>query len=191
MPVIRCNQEWPVEKDLLSFRSPILVPVDYWHHLNHVVLGVGIIGIWRALEQLRELGWVSGTLPRLIVVQAAGCAPLVEAFDQGKDASAFWSDAKTIAAGLRVPKALGDFMVLAAVRETGGTAIAVSDDDILAAMRELASGAGILAAPEGAATLAAARQLRARGDLDEGDRVVLINTGTGMKYPEILARALV
>ena len=127
-------------------------------------------------------------MPRLIIVQAAGCAPLVEAFEQGKDESAFWSDATTIAAGLRVPKALGDYLVLAAVRETGGTAIAVADDDILAAMRDLASGAGILAAPEGAATLAAARHLRARGDLDADDRVVLITTGTGLKYPEVLAR---
>lgn len=146
--------------------------------------GVGIIGIHRALRQLRELGWVIGDLPRSIVVQAEGCAPIVRAFEEGAEESRVWEQAETIAAGLRVPKALGDFLVLRAVRETGGTAVAVSDDEILSAMRLLAEGAGVLAAPEGAATVAAARRLRDGGDLRESDRVVLINTGSGLKYPE-------
>src|SRR5918996_2304387 len=151
--------------------------------------GVGIIGIWRAMQQLAELGWID-RVPRLVVTQAAGCAPIVAAFDAGQEESEFWEEPRTIAAGLRVPKALGDFLVLRAVRETGGTAIAVSDDEILDAMRTMARDAGILTAPEGAATLAAAARLRERGDLQPGDRVVLINTGTGLKYPEALEQSL-
>jgi threonine synthase len=150
--------------------------------------GVGIIGIWRALEQLREMGWID-RIPRLVVTQSEGCAPIVKAFDEGKDASEPWQGAATIAAGLRVPKALGDFLVLRAVRETGGTAVAVSDEEILDAMRSLARDAGILAAPEGAATLAAAIRLRERGDLGAGERVVLINTGTALLYPEAIEQA--
>jgi threonine synthase len=151
--------------------------------------GVGIIGIWRAMGQLAELGWID-RIPRLVVTQAEGCAPIVTAFDEGREESEFWEGAKTIAAGLRVPKALGDFLVLRAVRETGGTAIAVSDEEILDAMRTLARDVGILAAPEGAATLAAVVRLRERGDLGPGDRVVLINTGTGLKYPEAMELAV-
>jgi threonine synthase len=148
--------------------------------------GVGIIGIRRALEQLNTAGWVSGGLPRLIIVQASGCAPLVKAFEGGRAESEFWDGAHTIAAGLRVPKAFGDFLVLDAVRATGGTAVAVSDDDMLACMRSLGR-EGIAAAPEGAATLAAYDMLRASGTLSDRDRVVLINTGSAMKYPDLLA----
>jgi threonine synthase len=151
--------------------------------------GVGIIGIWRAVRQLRELGWID-RVPRLVITQAEGCAPLVRAFQEGKDESEYWEGADTIAAGLRVPKALGDFLVLRAVRETGGTAVAVSDEEILDAMKALSRDAGVLAAPEGAATLAAAIRLRERGDLDPGDRVVLINTGTGLKYPDAMELAV-
>jgi threonine synthase len=147
--------------------------------------GVGIIGIWRGLQQLAALGWVQGGLPRLVVVQPEGCAPIVKAFRDGAQESQPWPDAHTIAHGLRVPKALGDFLVLRAVRETGGTCVAVSDDEIRKAMGELATGAGVLASPEGAATLAAARRLRDGGDLSPADRVVLINTGTGLAYPEL------
>jgi threonine synthase len=150
--------------------------------------GVGIIGIWRALEQLRDLGWID-RIPRLVVTQSEGCAPIVKAFEEGKDASEPWQGAATVAAGLRVPKALGDFLVLRAVRETGGTAVAVSDEAILDAMRSLARDGGILAAPEGAATLAAAIRLRERGDLGANDRVVLINTGTALLYPEAIELA--
>jgi threonine synthase len=151
--------------------------------------GVGIIGIWRALQQLAELGWID-RVPRLVITQAVGCAPIVTAFDEGREESAFWENARTIAAGLRVPKALGDFLVLRAVRETGGTAIAVRDEEILDAMRALARDAGVLAAPEGAATLAAAKRLRERGDLGPDDRVVIINTGTGLAYPEAMELAV-
>jgi threonine synthase len=149
---------------------------------------VGIIGIWRAVEQLRELGWID-RVPRLVVTQAEGCAPIVKAFEEGREESEFWNGAETIAAGLRVPKALGDFLVLRAVRETGGTAVAVSEEEIVDGMRALARDAGVLAAPEGAATLAAAIRLRERGDLGGADRVVLINTGSGLKYPEAMELA--
>ncbi|HYT29672.1 MAG TPA: threonine synthase [Actinomycetota bacterium] len=152
--------------------------------------GVGIIGIWRGLSQLRELGWVDGDLPRLSIVQSEGCAPIVRAFDAGAEASEPWEGADTIAAGLRVPKALGDSLVLRAIRETGGSAVAVSDDAILEAMGELARHAGVLAAPEGAATLAGALALRERGDLRPGDRAVLVQTGSAMKYPHLLERVV-
>ncbi|BAC90303.1 threonine synthase [Gloeobacter violaceus] len=152
--------------------------------------GVGIIGIWRGLQQLKAMGWVTGSLPRLIVVQAEGCAPLVKAFEEGRTESEFWPDARTFASGLRVPKALGDFLVLQAVRETGGTAIAVSDEQCGEMMKLLAGRTGIFAAPEGAATLAAAKILRERGDLASRDRVVLINTGSALKYPEAMSEAL-
>lgn len=149
--------------------------------------GVGIIGLLRAFEQLRALGWI-GTLPRLVAVQAEGCAPLVRAFEAGRAACEPWEGAETIAAGLRVPKPFGDFLVLRAIRETGGTAVAVSDDAILEAMGLLAR-VGVLACPEGAAALAAASALRERGDLGPADRVVLLSTGTGLKYPEALGAA--
>jgi threonine synthase len=148
--------------------------------------GVGLIGIWRGLLQLRAMGWVKGDLPRLIVVQAEGCAPIVKAFREGKPVSEFWEGASTFSSGLRVPKALGDFLVLQAVRETGGTAIAVSDEEAGAMMQLLARRTGIFAAPEGAATLAAAVQLREKGVLQPKDCVVLINTGTALKYQEAL-----
>jgi len=149
--------------------------------------GVGIIGIWRALRQLKAIGWVEGALPRLIIVQSTGCAPLVKAFEDGADVSVPWQEAVTFAAGLRVPKALGDFLVLRAVRETGGTAVAVTDDAIRSAMVQLARNEGIFPAPEGAATVAAAKVLRERGDLRVADRVVLIITGSGLKYPDAIS----
>lgn len=148
--------------------------------------GVGIIGIWRAFQQLAALGWIEGPLPRLFVTQAEGCAPLVKAFVEGKDASEYWEGATTIAAGIRVPHALGDFLVLRAIRETGGTAVAVSDDAIREMLGVLAREAGISASPEGAATLAAAIALRERGDLRRDDTVVLVNTGSALKYLELL-----
>lgn len=152
--------------------------------------GVGIIGIWKALRELREIGWVSGRLPRMVIVQAAGCAPLVRAFEQGDAESEFWEGAETMAAGLRVPKALGDFLVLQAVRETEGTAVAVSDQAIGEAMVLAAQAEGLSMCPEGAATVAAAQQLREAGWLQPNDRVVLINTGTALKYPEVMAAIL-
>jgi threonine synthase len=146
--------------------------------------GVGIIGIYKALREMQELGWVSGPLPRLVAVQAEGCAPIVDAFKRGANESEPFPDAKTVAFGITVPKALGDFLVLEAVYDTGGTAIAVSDEDLLGAQVELATAEGTFICPEGAACFAAAKQLREAGWLVEDDEVVVLNTGTGVKYPE-------
>jgi threonine synthase len=148
--------------------------------------GVGLIGIWRAFAQLAALGWIQGPLPRLFVTQAEGCAPLVKAFAEGKDASEYWEGASTVAAGLRVPHALGDFLVLRAIRETSGGAVAVGDEAILEMVSLLGREAGISAALEGAATLAAALALRERGELGAHDEVVLINTGSALKYLALL-----
>jgi threonine synthase len=151
--------------------------------------GVGLIGMWRAFRQLRDLGWLRGDLPRLIVTQSEGCAPLVKAFEEGRQESEPWPDACTFAAGLRVPKALGDFLVLDAIRDTGGTAIAVPDEAIAEAMGDLGR-VGISASPEGAATWAAAIVLRERGALGPTDRVVLVNTGSGLTDPEGLTKVV-
>lgn len=148
--------------------------------------GVGIIGIYKALKELQELGLVSGKLPRLVAVQAEGCAPIVRAFEGHKSESEFFKNSQTIAFGINVPKALGDFLVLDAIYKTGGTAKAVSDADILAALKELASEEGNFVCPEGAAIYAAAKQLRKEGWIKKSDRVVLLNTGAGIKYPDTL-----
>ncbi|QYN18216.1 threonine synthase [Amycolatopsis sp. DSM 110486] len=146
--------------------------------------GVGIIGIYKALLEMRELGWISGDLPRLVAVQATGCAPIVEAFKSGATESTAFPDAHTVAFGITVPKALGDFLVLDAVRATEGTAIAVTDDELLAAQRRLAALEGAFVCPEGAACFAALDQLRESGWVSEDDEVVVLNTGAGIKYPE-------
>ncbi len=145
--------------------------------------GVGIIGIHKALLELAELGWVTGPLPRLVAVQAAGCAPIVRAFQQGARASEPWPEPSTVAFGINVAKALGDFLVLDALYSTGGTAVAVSDEDLLADQRELARAEGCFVCPEGAACFSAVRQLRKQGWLSAHDQVVVLNTGTGLKYP--------
>jgi threonine synthase len=146
--------------------------------------GVGIIGIHKALQELRELGWVEGELPRLVAVQASGCAPIVAAFARGARTSEPWPQAHTVAFGITVPKALGDFLVLDAVYATGGTAVAVDDEALLADQREVARLEGSFICPEGAACVTAVRQLRDSGWLSAGDEVVVLNTGTGLKYPE-------
>ncbi len=146
--------------------------------------GVGIIGIYKALLELRALGWVQGDLPRLVAVQASGCAPIVAAFEQGAQVSEAWPDARTVAFGLTVPKALGDFLVLDALYATGGIAVAVDDEELLADQRETARLEGCFICPEGAACVSAARRLRDDGWLTGRERVVLLNTGTGLKYPE-------
>jgi threonine synthase len=146
--------------------------------------GVGIIGIHKALLEMRELGWVDGELPRLIAVQATGCAPIVEAFEKGARESTPFPDARTAAFGITVPKALGDFLVLDAVYETGGTAIAVTDEELLAAQAELAALEGAFICPEGAACFAALEPLRESGRIKPDEEVVILNTGTGVKYPE-------
>jgi threonine synthase len=147
--------------------------------------GTGIIGMWKAFDEMESLGWIGSERPRMISVQAAGCAPIPRAFEEGKEESTFWEGAETIAAGLRVPKALGDFLVLRAVRESGGSALAVTDEEIMGAIGLMARMEGLFACPEGAATLAALRRLMDDGLVDRGERVVLFNTGTGLKYTDL------
>jgi len=151
--------------------------------------GVGLIGMWKAFEEMEALGWIdAGKRPKMISVQAEGCAPIPKALEEGTGASAMWPDAHTLAAGLRVPKAYGDFIILDIVRKSCGTAIAVSDDAIMAAVKEMASTEGIFPAPEGGAALAAYQQLLASEFLTEKDRVVLFNTGSGYKYLDVFAK---
>lgn len=149
--------------------------------------GVGIIGIYKALRELQSLGWIGERLPRLVAVQADGCDPIVQAWREGKSEAQLKKDAQTIAFGINVPKALGDFLVLEAVRATGGCALAVSDDELLRAQALIARSEGLFICPEGAATLAAAQSLREQGWLKEDERVVLLNTGTGLKYPDTVS----
>ena len=146
--------------------------------------GVGIIGIYKALLEMRELGWVSGDLPKLVAVQATGCAPIVSAFERGARESEPFPDARTVAFGITVPKAVGDFLVLDAVYATGGTAVAVTDEELLAAQRELTEREGTFVCPEGGACFAALRHLRESGWLGGDEDVVVLNTGAGIKYPE-------
>ena len=146
--------------------------------------GVGLIGIHKALKELQQMGWIRSELPRLVAVQASGCAPIVRAFEQGHHSAQPWPDARTAAFGITVPKALGDFLILDALYETKGTAVAVDDADLLAEQGQCARSEGVFMCPEGAATLAAARQLRRSGWLDENDEVIVLNTGTGLIYPE-------
>jgi threonine synthase len=146
--------------------------------------GVGMIGMWKAFAEMEALGWIGPERPKMIVVQAAGCAPIVKAWEEGKPASEFWQGAETMAAGLRVPKALGDFLVLDAVRESKGTAVAVTDQEILAGGKRLAEQEGLFAAPEGAACISALEKLLASGFLSPDEEIVIYNTGTGLKYLE-------
>jgi threonine synthase len=148
--------------------------------------GTGLIGMWKAFEEMEQLGLiVPGRRPRMVSVQAAGCAPIVEAMRTGADKATPWADPRTYASGLRVPSPLGDALILQAIRESSGAAIAVSDDEMAKAQLELARGEGVFACPEGGATLAAARKLAADGFFSPSDVVVLFNTGTGLKYPKI------
>ena len=149
--------------------------------------GVGIVGMWKAFEEMEALGWISAKRPKMIAVQASGCPPIVRALEEGAPQSAFFENAQTLASGLRVPKALGDFLVLEAVRKSGGTAIAVSDEEILDGVSELAAAEGIFAAPEGGACVAACRKLLASRFLSPADRVVIYNTGSGLKYVDTYA----
>jgi threonine synthase len=152
--------------------------------------GVGLIGMCKAFEEMEAMGWIGGERPRMVVVQATGCAPIVEAYIRGESSAPPWPKAATIASGLRVPKALGDFLVLAGVRATQGTAVTASDEEMLAAGKELASAEGIFAAPEGAATVVAARKLVKERWIKAHERVVLFNTGCGYKYSEAWQKAL-
>lgn len=153
--------------------------------------GVGVIGMWKAFDEMEQLGWIGPDRPRMIAVQAEGCAPIVKAWDEEKPTVEMWKDATTMAAGLRVPKPYGDYLVLDILRRSRGTAIAASDQEIRDVVKHWASAEGIFAAPEGAASLAAYRKLRQplNGQpafLSENDKVVLFNTGTGLKYLDVL-----
>jgi len=146
--------------------------------------GVGLIGMWKAFSEMEELGWIGPKRPKMIAVQVEGCQPVVRAFEKGATHSEFWEHASTVASGLRVPKPLGDFLILNAVRESGGTAVAVSDTALLDAGIQLASEEGLFIAPEGAACVAALEKLLHSGFLKPDDRIVLYNTGSGLKYLE-------
>ena len=149
--------------------------------------GTGIVGMWKAFAELEQLGWMPrGRRPRFVAVQAAGCAPIVRAFAAGEQRAAPWTAARTVADGLRVPAAIGDFLILQALRDSGGAAVAVEDDQMVAAMRDLGRLEGISAAPEGGATLCALRVLLRQGVIDRAERVVLFNTGGALKYLELM-----
>ena len=151
--------------------------------------GTGLIGMWKAFDEMEEMGWIGPARPRMVAVQAAGCAPVVRAFEAGAESADPWIGAETVASGLRVPGAVGDFLMLRAIRESRGTAVAVTDEALMACVKEMASATGIFPAPEGAATLAGLKQLIAKGWISSTDRVVLFNTGTGLKYLEAIESA--
>jgi threonine synthase len=144
--------------------------------------GTGLIGMWKAFDEMEKLGWIGQERPRMIVVQASGCAPMVRAWEAGAETAEIWHNAHTYAAGLRVPRAVGDFLILRAVRDSGGTAVAVSDEQMAEHVRLMGRLTGVFAAPEGAATSAAVPILLKRGDIRSSDEVVLFNTGSGLKY---------
>ena len=145
--------------------------------------GTGLIGMWKAFAELETIGFIGRKRPRMVAVQAAGCAPMVRAYEAGQEHAARWEDAQTIAAGIRVPQAIGDFLILRAVRESGGFAIAVTDDAIVAAVDEVARAEGLLLCPEGAATYAALKAALADGRIRRDERALLFNCATGLKYP--------
>jgi threonine synthase len=145
--------------------------------------GTGIIGMWKAFDELEQIGWIGPQRPRMVVVQATGCAPMVKAWQDGVEHAPRWPNAHTFAAGIRVPQGIGDFLILRAVRDSGGFAVAVDDDAIAAAWREVAAAEGLLLCPEGAATYAAYKMALADGRVRPGERVVLFNCASGLKYP--------
>ena len=148
--------------------------------------GVGMIGMWKAFDEMEELGWIGSERPKMITVQAAGCAPIVKAWEEGKSASEMWAGATTFASGLRVPKAYGDYLILEILKKSRGAAVAATDEEILAATRHWASVEGVFAAPEGAASLVAYQKLGASGFFRAEDKVVLFNTGSAYKYLDMI-----
>jgi threonine synthase len=146
--------------------------------------GTGLIGMWKAFEEMEAMGWIGQKRPRMVTVQAAGCAPIVRAFEEGKRFADEFPNAATTASGLRVPRAIGDFLILDALRNSGGTAVSVTDEELIAATGEIGASEGLFCAPEGAACLPALRKLIAGGEVTEHERVVLFNTGAGVKYLE-------
>jgi len=146
--------------------------------------GTGLIGMWKAFDEMQQLGWIGSKRPRMVTVQAEDCAPIVHAFEEGHRFAEEFPNAATIASGLRVPKAIGDFLILDALRASGGTAVAVSDEELIHAVRDIGAVEGVFCAPEGAACLPALRKLVESGEVNKHERVVLFNTGSGVKYME-------
>src|SRR2546425_903488 len=146
--------------------------------------GTGLIGMWKAFDEMEQMGWIGSKRPRMVTVQASGCAPIVRAFEEGKRFADEFPNAQTTASGLRVPKAIGDFLIIDALRASGGTAIAVTDEELIDATKEIGAAEGIFCAPEGAACLPALKKLISEGSVKPDDRVVLFNTGSGVKYVE-------
>jgi threonine synthase len=195
-PVVRQRDGW---QDVSTLREPyrlegkktigLEIAEQLGWRVPDVILcpsggGVGLIGIWKALQELAALGWIGPRMPRLVAVQAAGCAPIVAAFERDELTTSTWPEARTAAFGLTVPAPLGGFLVLEAVRASGGSAVAITDADLLAAQAQTARLEGAWICPEGAACVAAASWLRESGWLGEGDEIVVLNTGAGLKYPE-------
>ena len=144
--------------------------------------GTGLVGMWKAFDEMEELGWIGPERPRMVSVQSTGCAPIVRAWEAGAESAEPWENARTTASGLRVPKAIGDFLILDAIRASGGAAVAVPDEEMDEMVRVMGRTTGVFAAPEGGATAAAVRYLLDRGLLDPGEEIVLFNTGSGLKY---------
>ncbi|HKI78417.1 MAG TPA: threonine synthase, partial [Ignavibacteriaceae bacterium] len=151
--------------------------------------GTGLVGMWKAFDEMEKLGWIDSKRPRMVTVQSTGCAPMVRAFEQNTEFAEPWQDAKTVADGLRVPAAVGDFLILRALRESKGTAVSVTDEEIIEDTNEIGRTQGIFAAPEGGATLAAFKKLRNSGWIKENEKVVLFNTGSGHKYFNVFANS--
>jgi threonine synthase len=151
--------------------------------------GTGLIGMWKAFEEMEQLGWIGSMRPKMISVQSSGCAPIVRAFRDGKKDSQFWEGAATIASGLRVPKAFADHLILEAIYQSGGCAVAVSEEEIVATVYEIAQKEGLFVCPEGAAAFAALRHLLGEKRIMEKDRVLVFNTAAGIKYPEVVRGA--
>ncbi len=150
--------------------------------------GTGMVGMWKAFDEMEKLGWIDSKRPRMVTVQSSGCAPIVKAFENNNEFAEPWQNAKTIADGLRVPAAVGDFLILKAIKESNGTAVAVSDEEIFESTNHIGRTQGIFAAPEGGATLAAFKNLRDSGWIKESEKVVLFNTGSGHKYSNLWAK---
>ena len=146
--------------------------------------GTGLIGMWKAFDEMEQMGWIGPKRPRMVTVQASGCAPIVRAFEEGKRFADEFPNAETVASGLRVPKAIGDFLILDAIRASKGTALAVTDEELIAATREIGAAEGVFCAPEGAACLPALKKLIVAGEVETSERIVLFNTGAGVKYLE-------
>ncbi|HCV27046.1 MAG TPA: threonine synthase, partial [Dehalococcoidia bacterium] len=153
--------------------------------------GTGVVGMWKAFDEMERMGWIGSDRPRMVVVQAEGCAPLVKAYEAGERHAELFPNPHTLAAGMRVPVAIGDYLVLDAVRESGGTALTVTDEQMVRGVSDLSSQEGLFAAPEGGALVAALRKMLDDGTVSRDERVLLLVTGSGLKYLDVLTPALV